>query len=180
MRRVHTGAAGVGCLLGLLLASPARAGLMTDGVLRDETYFNPGILFGFARRSGETVGTIGVELSVHRFLPTRLGVGGFVQAQWMGSKSGRFGGGVQFTAPQFQSVGLELGGTYETSNPRFAGTTSLHLAPFFSLGIVGLGVRLGIPVHAAVSRLPGRGFEWGLNMTIKIPQPLKKKDRYGS
>ncbi len=175
MRRVHTGAVGVGCLLGLLCAPPAQAGLLSDGVLRDETYFNPGILFGFARRDGQTVGAFGAELSVHHFLPNRLGVGGFVQAQWMGRRSGRFCGGVQLTAPEFQSVGVELGGTYETRDTRFAGTTSLHLAPFVSIGAVGLGVRFGIPVHAAASPLPGRGFEWGLNMTLKIPNPIGQK-----
>jgi hypothetical protein len=53
----------------------------------------------------------------------------------------------------------------------------VHVAPFISYGVATLSLRVGIPFHASVSSLPGRGFERGLNLTLKIPSLVKGADK---
>ena len=169
MRRVTARAVRGGIALGLLSPVVAHATIM-QGRFENETYFSPGILMGGALRDGRVAGVLGAEVSVHHINDQGVGVGGFAQWQWMALHSHRFNGGVQVTSSVQQGLGLELGASYETGDERFAGTASVHLAPFVSFGIVALSLRFGIPFYSShASSLPGRGFEGGLNLTLKFP-----------
>lgn len=148
-------------------------GGMDTTYLVNETYFNFGALLGLMRRDGHTAGAAGAELSVHHFTDAVWGAGGFAQWQWMGDGgSSRFCLGVQGTAPTYQTLGVELGAAYETPSPTHASTVSVHAAPFASIGALTLSLRLGLPVYTFPSALPGRRFEGGLNLAIKIPSKL--------
>ena len=49
---------------------------------------------------------------------------------------------------------------------------SVHAAPFASIGALTLSLRLGLPVYTFPSALPGRRFEGGVNLAIKIPNKI--------
>jgi hypothetical protein len=173
-------------VLGLLWPALASAGAATrrgpygrdTTYLVNESYLNLGALLGLQTREGGVVGALGVEFSVHHFTDSVWGAGVFAQWQSMhGGDSHRFCVGGQVTAPTFQMLGVEAGVAYETADTRRAPTLSLHVAPFVSVGALSLSLRLGLPVHAYPSELPGRRFEGGLNVALKIPIPLKDAPR---
>jgi hypothetical protein len=163
-------ASGVLLALGLLLSSEAAA---QDGFLNppsDKAYFNIGpLLSATGRPSGTTYG-LGGEMSLHYFPPQSKGQGAgvFAQLQATNQEHLRLAGGVQFN---FLAFGLELGLAYEDANDDFASTTSLHLAPFISGGVVTLGLRLGIPLSSN-EPLPNHGSDIGVTLTVKLPVAL--------
>jgi len=173
VRRVVAKVVWGGVMLGLFAPCVAQASFLSDGRFTDETYFNPGLLLGLAGRDGRLVGALGLEVSLHHFTASGAGFGAFGQWQWMALESQRFCAGAQMTSPVFQVLGVELGVAHETGDTRHAGTTSIHVAPFFAYGVATLSLRLGIPFHSRESPLPGRGFEGGLNLALKFPNPVE-------
>ncbi|ATB27576.1 hypothetical protein [Melittangium boletus] len=172
MRRVVAKVVWVGMMLGLFSPSMAQANFLSDGRFSDESYFNPGLLLGAAVRDGRVASALGAELSLHHFTQDGTGMGAFGQWQWMAFSSHRFCAGGQVTSPVYQVLGLELGVAHETGDARHAGTTSVHVAPFFGYGVATLSLRFGIPFHSFESPLPRRGFEAGLNLALKFPSPV--------
>ena len=175
MKRIAVNALGCGVLLGLCTPFVARATFM-NGKFEGETYLNPGFLLGAVFREGHIEGALGVEVSVHHFTQEGLGVGGFGQWQHL-SSSFRLCGGVQVSfAEKAQGFGVEMGAAHEAGDVRFAGTTSVHFAPFVSIGLVTMSFRVGIPFHSSDPSLPGRGVEGGMNLALKLPMLVGKSE----
>jgi hypothetical protein len=171
MRRTLLVATSAG-MMGGLCPSTARAEFLSSS---GSTFVTPGLLTGLTPRDSHVVGSLGAEVGFHHFDPSGLGAGGFVQWQWMALESHRFCAGLQATSATVRFVGVEGGLEYETADARRAGTFSLHVAPFLSVGVATLGLRLGIPLYSVGSALPGRGFEGGLTLALKAPIDLRQR-----
>lgn len=186
MRRPFTSRAALALpLLILLLGPPALA--------KDELVpvLSGGLLASYAPAlwNEEAWGT-GAELSINvlafdeaalrDLLRTELSFkGGFVKgggvcAQWQRLTPGHericLGGQVFYNF-----FGFEMGLARETATQRYGRTTSLHVAPFLSAGIVSVGLRAGIPlVHEVGSGKELRGVDLGLVLTAKLFLPLRR------
>jgi hypothetical protein len=157
-------------LLALLLASTATADI--GDLPRYSTFINVGPLLSMSTRPAGGTFAYGVEASLHHFLDKdfHTGIGLFAQFQGTNADHSRYCAGIQGT---YEFGGLELGLTYENPSDDFAGTTSLHLAPFISAaGFATLAVRVGIPLSAASGPRPGHGMDLGLVLSLKFPLPL--------
>lgn len=159
-----------------LLALPAflsaSTALADPGLPRSTTLLNAGLLLSQSARPDGAMTAYGLEVSLHDFHDKdyTTGLGLFAQFQGTSWEHLRFAGGVQGT---YQFVGVELGAAYETGNRDFAGTASLHVAPFVSaLGFVTLALRIGIPLSGPDGHRPGYGTDIGGVLSLKFPWPL--------
>jgi hypothetical protein len=151
----------------LLFAPTALAErLGPDG---DSTFLNAGLLLSATSRPAGFEPGMGVEVSLHRFFDKSVGAGFFGQWQTMELKHHRICGGLQAS---FSVAGLELGATHETASDERAATTSLHVAPFVSVGVLMMGVRFGFPIAQSEGNKPGHGSDVGFVMAIKYPLDL--------
>ncbi|KFE71808.1 hypothetical protein [Hyalangium minutum] len=171
---LRTSCAPLSALILVLLSAPA-AQASDFGPQAGATYVNPGLLLsGSYRHSGKGAFGLGAELSLHHF--TNNDFGGFgVFAQWqaMNFQYDRFCGGLQATDTlETFPIGMELGVAYETEGGGEAATTSLHFAPFASVGAATATLRFGIPIAGGTEELPRHGFDVGLTLAIKIPLRL--------
>jgi hypothetical protein len=146
-----------------------------------ETYLNPGVTLSLSRRGTTDTSGLGVELSLHHFVDKSSGVGLFGQAQVLGQQQYRLCGGLQATHLMGSlPLGIELGIASETPDAEGILRTSLHVAPFISLGLVSAGFRMSIPLVTRVSDIssvgdmPGQGFEAGLVLALKLPLNLQR------
>lgn len=160
-----------GLLLALLFAPVAWAdpSLPRSG----DAFINPGLFLSLSPHAGSAVIGLGLELSYHQFTNDRgAGFGLFGQAQVMDDFF-RFCGGVQGTTElNLIPVGAEVGVTYATSSLDEAATTSLHLAPFISLGFATASLRFDIPVQGGSPEKPRHPIDVGLVLAVKIPRKL--------
>jgi hypothetical protein len=155
------------------------AGLFASSALADPldvpvatTFLNAGLLLSQSVRPSGGMFAYGVEVSVHHFLDEDYNAGVGLFGQWQGTNAdhSRYCGGVQGT---YKFLGLELGAAYENPSQDFAGTTSLHVAPFISAaGFATLAVRVGIPLSRPSGPMPGHGMDLGLVVSLKYPLPL--------
>lgn len=145
-------------LLFVLTASVARA---DPSLPRDETWLMVGPLFSSSARG---MG-LGLETSLN-FTNDIHALGVFGQVQRMEDSHTRLAAGLQ---GNFLLLGLELGVMHETGTRLNAATTGLHVAPYVSFVYGSVGLRLGIPLHAAEDRLPRHGFETAFVLTLKLP-----------
>ncbi|WNG21685.1 hypothetical protein [Cystobacter fuscus] len=138
-----------------------------------DIYLSGGFLFsGTGRPGGAAIG-LGAELSLHAFFKAEpiAGVGIFGQWQSINGEHHRLCAGVQATT---LFLGAELGVAHDRAGAEGAATTSLHLQPFLSLGLLSVGLRIGIPVATAPGDKPGYGSDIGLVLSLKLPVPLRK------
>ena len=151
-------------------------------------YLAPGPLYSYTGGSVDA-SAFGAEISTTYwpsdfvFLP-----GAFVQAEGVLGDHGhtRFAGGLQGAVLGF--VGLELGvyhrtkitekvqeqapqgaGLYEKEVTAYRATTGIHIAPYWSLALFGVGFRLGVPVQTGDKNM---ALEGGLAITLKFPYPI--------
>lgn len=156
-------------LLALLLASTALA---DPGLPKSTTWLGAGILLSASQRPSGGMTGFGVEASLHLFRDSEFTSGFGVFGQWQATseENNRICGGFQGT---YQFFGVELGVAHETGNRDFAGTTSLHVAPFVSAaGVAALGLRLGIPIAHSDGPKPGYGVDVGVVFSLKFPLGL--------
>lgn len=157
-------------LLAFLSASRARADIWD--MPSTTTYLNMGPLLSASKRPSQDMFGFGLEASVHHFLDDDYQTGAGLFGQWQETSADhhRFAGGVQLSYLVF---GVELGVAHETSNSRFASTTSLHVAPFLSAaGVATLSVRVGIPLTGSDGFKPSYGTDIGLVLAVKYPLAL--------
>jgi hypothetical protein len=156
-------------LLLLLVAPAARA--YSGGFLsipEKPTYLSLGVLFSATGRPSGSTLAAGGEASFHHFFThtsALLGLGAFTQLQVTDQSHLRFCAGGQLTVLIF---GLEAGVAHEGSNARYAATTSLHLAPFISVGYANIGLRVGLPLNSGGPK-PTYGSDVGLTVALKYP-----------
>jgi hypothetical protein len=149
------------------VAAPAAA---PSGPL---AYLSPGLLYSDVWGRSPAHG-FGFELS-YAWRPSntsRLTLGGFTQGQWYTDGSLRGAAGVE---AGWRIFGLELGVAHRTGTDAFAATTSLHVAPYISLGVASVAVRFSVPLYEATAAGPnagptqGQGFETALTFALKFP-----------
>jgi len=155
----------------VLLCSPAALAStipLTIDIPRGALFISGGPLVSVTGRPwGTAVGT-GAEFSVHGFTRTKepLGFGVFGQWQSVNGDHDRFCGGAQAT---HGVLGMELGMAHEFASDDAMATTSLHLAPFVSLGMMTASLRVGIPVSWAEGDRRHHGADVGLVLAFKLP-----------
>jgi hypothetical protein len=154
---------------GWLQASPAAADQAQD-------FFTAGLLMSLASHAnvhGDRPARpgFGVESTFVHYLdrPREFGVGGFTQAQIVGTDHARFALGPQLN---YVLLGLELGGYIETSSPGHAATWGAHLGPFLSLGVVSAAFRVGLPLGTIGAGGRDYGLELGAVAVLKFPYPV--------
>ncbi|WP_143177842.1 hypothetical protein [Cystobacter ferrugineus] len=138
-----------------------------------DIYLNGGFLFSATGRPGGGATGLGAELSLHAFFEAVpiAGVGVFGQWQSINGEHHRVCAGVQATT---LILGAELGVAHDFAGAQGVATTSVHLQPFLSLGLLTAGLRIGIPVVTAPGDKPGYGSDIGLVLSLKLPVPLRK------
>jgi hypothetical protein len=177
--------------IGAAIASAAAVGLSLSGQAQaqedwenDEDieeqdgaggFINPGILTSAVIGRSPAIAAGGEVSFLHRpgwFPPgCHCGVGAFGQVQRYFSEGGahtRVAAGVQAGGP----VGVELGLAYRGANDKFKSTTGVHVAPYVSIGIVSLALRLTMPIEADPRKT--HGFEAALAVGVKVPIPYGK------
>ncbi len=115
---------------------------------------------------------VGIELTYNHFprgfcrygTPCGPGFGAVTQAQLIGDHQ-RILVGFQAT---FFVVGVELGTALESANGDHGTTLSAHVAPFWSIGVASVGVRVGIP-YASLSSAPAYRTDVAAVFTLKLP-----------
>lgn len=121
----------------------------------------------YAFTKGDRAHGFGLGLELMRYpnsSPIRWGFFGEAQAELDGAwrTAGGFGLG-------FGGFGLHVGVAHRTMGD-YAASTMIHLAKTFTWGPVGIGGRIGIPVHEAQPAqgpaLPTRGVEFGLVLSV--------------
>ena len=152
----------------LLFAPLALADL--PGPDAGSTFLNSGVLLSGSSRPEGFVPGLGAEVSIHRFAEKTVGFGLFAQWQTMEFEYHRIAGGLQGS---LSLVGFELGVAHETASDELAATTSLHIAPFVSIGIVTLAVRFGRPLGEKAGTRPRHGSEVGVVLAFKYPHELE-------
>ena len=136
-----------------------------------QIYLGAGLLLNASARSEGFSGGVGGELSLHGWLDHNplLGLGVFGQWQSINSEHYRVCAGAQAT---LLWMGVELGVAREYGGTSLA-TTSVHVSPFISVGLVGVGLRIGVPLVPPPFTQNAHGFEMGLTLTVKLPIPLR-------
>jgi len=164
--------AGPTVLVGALLFAPgARAAVSGADLISDlrdmDTFLSGGLLVSSSSRSHGGLG-IGGEVSVHvlRDDAAAKGGGGFVQGEWVGGDHLRLCAGAQFNVLVF---GAELGLARDFPGEESRGVTSLHFAPFLSVGIVSVRMPIGLPVGFLTDDRAEGGLQLGVALALKIP-----------
>ena len=133
-------------------------------------YVLPGFVFGPVIGSPGAFAT-GAELSLMTYSSHRDwdGVGAFAQLEHYGGDHADFGRwalGAQIGGP----VGLELGVDHRAAYEDHAGTTGIHVAPYASMGLLTMALRLTIPVG---TNGPGASYgtegAWVIGLKLPIP-----------
>ncbi|KFE64318.1 hypothetical protein [Hyalangium minutum] len=147
-------------LLGALLLSPVA-------LAKEKVIVSPGVLFSVSKRPERTALGLGAEVSAWTYPDSegRSG-GGFVQWQSMEFDHQRFCAGIQGS---WEVVGMEFGATYETANADRASTLSFHAAPYLSIAVFSVALRVGIPLKRGDDSLPSHGYDVGLAFGLKYP-----------
>jgi len=170
-------------LLGVLLFTPVALAGGPAPDIKDpspgDAYVNPGVLLSLSPRFSGSVLGLGAELSYHRFIgPQRMsigtwGLGGFAQWQVMNFQYHRLCAGIQGTGGEdLDLLGVELGLAHTTAGDGKAATTSVHIAPFLSLGFATASLRFGLPLPGGSRDQPSHGIEAGFTLALKVPVKL--------
>jgi hypothetical protein len=165
MRRLIGYFGGVSTAIGIMM----HAGSALAGV-NDVLLVGPIGAFGTHHAGPASTGA-GIEVTYDHFpdglsrfmIPEGAMIGGVAQMQAVGDHS-RFLLGVQGG----EGLGLELGPALETGDGPRGTTLSLHVAPFLSLGVVSVALRVGAPL-APLSSRPMYGTDVAAVLALKAP-----------
>jgi hypothetical protein len=159
-------------LLVALLFAPVAGAINTGAeLIRDlrdmDTFLSAGLLVSSTNRSHGGTG-IGGELSVSALRNEAIvkGGGAFIQAQWVGGDHLRLCGGAQFNIVVF---GAELGLARDFAGEESPAVTSLHFAPFLSVGVLAVSMPIGVPLGFLSDDRAGNGVQIGIALALKIP-----------
>lgn len=133
----------------------------------EKVILSPGVLFSVSKRPARTALGLGAEVSAWTYPDSegRSG-GGFVQWQSMEFDHQRFCAGIQGS---WEVLGMEFGATYETANANHASTVSFHAAPYLSIAVFSVALRVEIPLKRGDQALPSHGYDVGLAFGLKYP-----------
>lgn len=161
----------------LLFAPGALAQATGPELLRDlrdmDTFLSAGLLLSSSSRSHGGTG-IGGEVTVNALRADAVikGGGAFVQAEWVGGDHLRLCGGAQFNILVF---GAELGLARDFAGEDSRAVTSLHFAPFLSVGVLAVSMRLGLPVGFLSDARAEGGLQLGVALALKVPVRVNRR-----
>lgn len=127
------------------------------------TWVSAGATVGADGADGEeSHGHVGTEVTAGHYIGLRgWALGGFAQTQWTFDVGPRFAAGGQVNK---EWAGLELGGAVQLRTNGQPPSVAIQIAPFISVGVVSLSLRVGIPV-----RLDREPVWVGANLAVKFP-----------